>query len=102
MNIESLVPPLELCKLIPAGYFADSALVWSVWNNWGVITEEVQKRNTFATCPAPTLHEILLVLPRPSNYIFQGMRPVEEALRLWMQINDIEVISCKNERSSER
>ena len=27
-NLESIVPPLELCKLIPAGEFEDSALVW--------------------------------------------------------------------------
>ena len=25
MKLEDLVPPLELCKLIPAGEFADSA-----------------------------------------------------------------------------
>ena len=27
-NLESIVPPLELCKQIPAGEFEDSALVW--------------------------------------------------------------------------
>ena len=27
-KLESLVPPLELCKLIPAGEFEDAALVW--------------------------------------------------------------------------
>nr|DAM90923.1 MAG TPA: hypothetical protein [Caudoviricetes sp.] len=27
-NLENLVPPLELCKRIPAGEFEDSALVW--------------------------------------------------------------------------
>lgn len=27
-KLESLVPPLELCKLIPAGEFADSAFIW--------------------------------------------------------------------------
>ena len=27
-NLESIVPPLELCKRIPAGEFEDSALVW--------------------------------------------------------------------------
>ena len=31
MRLEDLVPPLELCKKIPAGEFADSALVWA-WN----------------------------------------------------------------------
>lgn len=27
-KLESIVPPLELCKLIPEGEFEDSALVW--------------------------------------------------------------------------
>lgn len=27
-NLKSIVPPLELCKQIPAGEFEDSALVW--------------------------------------------------------------------------
>ena len=27
-KLESIVPPLELCKQIPAGEFEDSALVW--------------------------------------------------------------------------
>lgn len=27
-NLESIVPPVELCKQIPAGEFEDSALVW--------------------------------------------------------------------------
>lgn len=27
-NLESLVPPVELCKLIPAGEFEDSAFIW--------------------------------------------------------------------------
>ena len=27
-NLESIVPPLELCKQIPAGEFEDTALVW--------------------------------------------------------------------------
>lgn len=29
-NLESIVPPLELCKKIPAGEFEDSALVWDI------------------------------------------------------------------------
>lgn len=28
MEIKELVPPLELCKLIPAGEFEDTALIW--------------------------------------------------------------------------
>ena len=29
-KLEDIVPPLELCKRIPAGAFEDSALVWTV------------------------------------------------------------------------
>lgn len=69
-NLEQLVPPLELCKQIPEGAFADSALVWQcamflatmppkyVW--------EVRPRNEcfgHEVPPAPTLAEILEALP---------------------------------------
>lgn len=27
-NFESIVPPLELCRMIPAGEFEDSVLTW--------------------------------------------------------------------------
>lgn len=30
MQLKELVPPPELCKLIPAGEFADSAFVWAL------------------------------------------------------------------------
>lgn len=32
-RLENLIPPLELCKQIPAGEFDDSALVW--YRFWG-------------------------------------------------------------------
>lgn len=32
-GLEKMVPPLELCKLIPAGEFADSVLVWA-WDEY--------------------------------------------------------------------
>jgi hypothetical protein len=69
-SLENLVPPLELCRQIPEGAFADSALVWGftmflasyppkpVW--------EVMPRNrSFGSAtkiPAPTLAEILEAL----------------------------------------
>lgn len=32
-NLTDLVPPPDLCKMIPAGEFSDSALVWRVVRN---------------------------------------------------------------------
>lgn len=38
-NLESIVPPVAMCKRIPAGEFVDSALVWDIhgkFDNWHV------------------------------------------------------------------
>lgn len=67
-KLEDIVPPLELCKRIPAGAFEDSALVWTVH---GVRSVEELSRLEFCkdlpirkmTFPAPTLAEIFRVLP---------------------------------------
>lgn len=65
MELKDLVPPLELCKQIPEGKFADSALIWSYDGDFW----SVQDRNAVMpyipenTHPAPTLQEILTVLP---------------------------------------
>ena len=70
-NLENLVPPLELCKQIPAGEFEDSALVWDIhgkFDKWHV--EKRVKRSVrfgdygrmsppHADIPAPTLEEVL-------------------------------------------
>lgn len=69
MNINNLVPPLELCKLIPDGEFGESAFVWI--DHRDVYPEEnanpsvvVRKIAWAATSkkgvyPAPTTDEIL-------------------------------------------
>lgn len=67
-ELKDIVPPLELCKLIPAGAFEDSALVWTAH---GVRSVEELSRLEFCkdlpfrktTFPAPTLAEIFRVLP---------------------------------------
>jgi hypothetical protein len=71
MNLEDLVPPLELCKKIPAGEFADSALVWleveipqenkKEWRT--TVANELIRRCHNRKLPAPTLQEILSALP---------------------------------------
>jgi len=53
MNLEEMVPPLELCKQIQKGCFADSVLIW---HKDGVI----ERSPVFCdTIPAPTLLEIM-------------------------------------------
>jgi hypothetical protein len=67
MNLKNLVPPLELCKLIPAGEFADSALVWETPSSSFPEDQKfhvfIRRRNVFMhnkdMIPAPTLQEIL-------------------------------------------
>nr|DAY66118.1 MAG TPA: hypothetical protein [Caudoviricetes sp.] len=82
-KLESIVPPLELCKLIPAGEFEDSVLVWRdhsclgyyVSERFAGETSDCRGEQKFdcvgnaglivmkATLPAPTLAEILAELP---------------------------------------
>lgn len=62
-KLDDLVPPLELCKQIPDGKFADSALVWGgdqFYQSIRVLPRGCQCVKLDAViCPAPTLEEIL-------------------------------------------
>lgn len=69
-ELKNLVPPLELCKLIPQGEFEDSALVWVVNGDYQPKFQIVDKRkypfipeDGATLYPAPTLQEILVALP---------------------------------------
>lgn len=76
-KLESIVPPLELCKQIPAGEFEDSVLVWDIHGHGKFDKWHVEKRVNrsvrfgdygimsppHADIPAPTLAEILAKLP---------------------------------------
>lgn len=116
-KIENIVPPVELCKQIPAGEFEDTALVWVVKGN----EEECAPRTMFNAIPnswkvfsAPTLEEILDALYKQDRYenklkicpVFPGgewsigysYQKVEKdfdltaaALRLWFKVKGIEV-----------
>ena len=69
-TLERIVPPVELCKQIPAGEFEDSALVWDIhgkFDKWHV--EKRVKRSVrfgdygimsspHADISAPTLEEV--------------------------------------------
>jgi len=69
MNIEDLVPPLELCKLIPKGEFEDTAFQWQevtikgkvcvdIIQHYPLEWEHPEWANLY---PAPTLQEVLAV-----------------------------------------
>lgn len=79
-KLESIVPPLELCKLIPAGEFEESALVWKhheiffrgidIMDQTDRVTFRADEQNDIVSTysstryyPAPTLAEILAKLP---------------------------------------
>lgn len=111
-KLESIVPPLELCELIPAGEFEDSVLVWTAH---GVRSVEELSRLEFCknlpirklTFPAPTQEEIRRELRNlsvnvidgvitvscrinPEDTIFETARDDNDvtaaALRMWLRI----------------
>jgi hypothetical protein len=111
-NLESLVPPLELCKLIPAGEFGDSALVWLNINYvtipWKVVARNISnykmERNK-KKIPAPTLQEIMEKLEQFSvsclgkgyqTEAANGWNAVSDdtattaALKLWLKLKGVE------------
>lgn len=88
-NLESIVPPVELCKKIPAGEFEDSALVYKFYHQKAgkmfpetnddvrffyveerEIVEFAQRNmvNPPPLFPAPTLAEILNALYKKDKY----------------------------------
>lgn len=58
-TLESLVPPLDLCKQIPQGKFADSALVWRYDRDIEQYIVCVRCPYSDKQIPAPTLEEIM-------------------------------------------
>lgn len=96
-TLESLVPPLDLCKQIPEGAFEDSVLVWFGVKNHDSTMEVVPRLELGETCkvflkkgirvlfPAPTLQEIgmLPVLVDESD----RYNPATAAIKLWFELN---------------
>ena len=82
-TLERIVPPLELCKRIPAGEFEDSALVWDIhgkFDKWHV--EKRVKRSVrfgdygrmsspHADIPAPTLEETMTSLLNYAGWLLK-------------------------------
>lgn len=117
-NLKDLVPPLELCKLIPKGEFKDTyfSYTWfSFEERYEVVKTEwlANQKNSY---PAPTLQEILekfsiwilrsedneqqgscidvlkedfeVFKNSPSNF-YAVPKTAEEALELWLKLKGI-------------
>lgn len=74
MKLEDLVPPLELCKQIPAGAFEDSALAWNEDETYpgapailGLRANRVFSEG-WRYIPAPTVAEIMAAMPACTCY----------------------------------
>ena len=82
-NLKDLVPPLELCAKIPDGTFAESSLIWFIWELNGKLSGYVvprEMKDQFANAlpmilaalhkelPAPTTDEILAELAKFPHY----------------------------------
>ena len=63
-SLESLVPPLDLCRKIPKGDFGYSALTWNEGYVKGNFVIEQRGLGRYYICPAPTLAEIMEELPK--------------------------------------
>jgi hypothetical protein len=110
MNLTDLVPPLELCKLIPEGEFEYSTLIWM---NGEVIVRFKDIQNTIppsmqkSISPAPTLYEIMAKLPSFNCYkigkkwiiglvndnidnAVKSKNAETAALKLWLELKGIE------------
>lgn len=112
-KLEKLVPPLDLCKQIPDGAFADSALVWyraTISGDYVVLPRLYKVDAARTVAPAPTPDEILAALARLElcpgidlvvnikgevcgsvnaacrNVSFCGGSAVTAALRLWFDV----------------
>ena len=111
-NLEELVPPLDLCKQIPEGCFADSAMVYAVTKhslNYCFGDRRCLINDYRELIPAPTLQEIIYELDNNAdiwqdddgiwsvfNYPYgheSGMtkdspiNPATAALKLWLELN---------------
>lgn len=120
-NLKSIVPPLELCKQIPAGEFEDAALVWVYDDVVGFLCrtsgcEQIHKKEwqlehnhprkiaIRRKCgkeiyPAPTLAEILESIGEVETWDTLTMTRITNgkqnltttALKRWFKLKGIEV-----------
>jgi methionine aminopeptidase len=112
-KLEKLVPPLELCKLIPKGEFEDTVFTYLVTTKTSDEYSEIintcikdawAKRIGYECYPAPTLQEILEAIGQYEIFgygerfsIMQGdvcflkqKSKTTAALKLWLKLKGIE------------
>ena len=105
-GLEKIVASLELCKLIPAGEFEDTALI-HVLSPHGPCVMERPYGTQCEYYPAPTADEIMEKLDTPSLWhrgtgrwycmckehvmVEAGENTSDAALRLWLRVKGIEV-----------
>lgn len=105
-NLESIVPPVELCKQIPEGEFEDSALVWEKSEKYFQATEiidyeykVVARDESKGGFPAPTLEEVLEAISKVENWdtatitrpIGVNTRIVDTALKRWFEVKGVKI-----------
>ena len=94
-RLENLIPPLELCKQIPAGEFDDSALAWYNFHGVPILRwrDNLEKLDGVRPIPAPTLEEILEAIReiQLGNQSYCYPTESEEALRLWFKVKGIKI-----------
>lgn len=115
MKLEELVPPIVLCKKIPAGEFEDSAFIWIngiVHGRFFDIPNTIPPSIQKTIFPAPTAAEILKVLwddyQKPTVYfrniwcatvvnnygdeiaVVDNENAANAALKLWLRLKGIE------------
>ena len=115
MELKELVPPLELCRLIPKGEFEDSALMW--FSNYHFGGWHVEKRELAIAFtdngelyPAPTLEEIMATMQfcrvyKKSQGFFIAVKEKDRevsrngataALKLWLKLKEINAQKTSN------
>lgn len=100
-NLKNIVPPVELCKQIPAGEFGDSALTWYNFRGIPILRwrDNLEKLTGVRPIPAPTLEEVLEAIGEVENWdtatitrpIGVNARIVDTALKRWFKVKGIEV-----------
>ena len=120
-TLESIVPPLELCKYIPAGELEDSALVWVYDDVVGFLCRTsgceqihkkewqlehnhprkiaIRRKSGHEIFPAPTLAEILESIGEVETWDTMTMNRITNgkqnlttnALKRWFKVKGIEV-----------
>ena len=117
MNLQDLVPPWELCELIPKGEFRDSffCYVWCSFREEYLICKSDWEHTQDICYPAPTLQEILAKFVvwhmkdknnESKGNIISGLtenfgvnnvvckwypipKTAEEAMKLWLELKGI-------------